>query len=138
MNKQPTKSKHTWARFALYGFWGALGLFAVLLISQYGSASTAQAATEAGKSFAVLVCGFYSAAGAFVFALTVLMIVAAGIVYGTSQGQSGGEGSGIGLAKSMIISAVSGALLYVLGFILLGSCGTTLGGLVGQLKDFFL
>lgn len=133
------KSKYAWARIGLYGFWAVLGAFAILLIAQYGySISGAEAATEGGAAtaseFIALVCGLYDSAGVLIGALVVLMIVWAGIIYGTSQGQSGGEGSGIGLAKSMIVAALSGAFLYVFGLVLLGSpCGARPDG--GFLQD---
>ncbi|MDD5606237.1 MAG: hypothetical protein PHR51_02870 [Patescibacteria group bacterium] len=138
MTKRQTKSKYTWARVGLYGFWAMLGLFAILVVAQYGySIGGAQAATggQPTTEFAAMVCSLYVNAGYLVGALSVLMIVAAGIVYAMSQGQTGGEATGIGLAKSMMIAALSGVALYVFGLVILGSpCGSNpTGGFIQDL-----
>ena len=142
MTKQPSKSKYKWMSVGLYGFWVLLGLYAVILIAQYGASAgigPADAATGdgAGSKFTALVCALYSQASYLIGALAVLMIVAAGIVYATSQGQSGGEASGIGMAKSMIIAALSGVALYLFGYLLLGTCGAGAGGVLSDIVNFF-
>ena len=76
-----------------------------------------------GVGFDVYVCNILlPAAGYLVGALTVLMIVLAGVMYATSQGSGSGDLS-IGSAKQMIMAALTGALLYMMGYFLLGDCG---------------
>jgi len=134
------KSKYRLMKVGLYAFWGILGVLALTIIAAYGTsflgAEAATGAPSAGAdTFAGTVCGFYSYAGFLVGGLAVLMVMAAGIVYATSQGQSGGD-SGIGLAKNMIVAAITGVLLYMLGNFLLGSpCGLEPQG--GILSSFY-
>jgi len=49
-----------------------------------------------------------------------------------SLGQSGGE-TGITTAKGMILAAITGLALYLLGTWLLGDCGFKLGGWIFSL-----
>lgn len=133
------RPKYFWAKVGLYAFWSVLGVLAIIIITAYGaSLMVAGAQTGAGQvtdnTFAGVVCGFYGYAGVLVGGLAVLMVMTAGIVYATSQGQGSGE-TGIGLAKSMITAAITGVLLYMLGNWLLGSpCGLDpQGGILANL-----
>lgn len=88
-----------------------------------------------GVSFDTYVCDILiPTAGYLVGGLTVLMIILAGVVYTTSQGQASGDLS-IGTAKQMITAALTGALLYMMGYFLLGECGIN-GGAGGILQQF--
>lgn len=145
MNKKPTKSKHLWAKVGLVGFWAVMGVLAIAIITIYGIELSGVSADPGGagvgtdvykpNAFADLVCVLYFSSGTIIGALMVLMFVSAGIVYATSQGQSGGETSGIGLAKSMMLAALTGGFLYVIGLMLLGEpCGANpSGGILQQL-----
>lgn len=148
MSNKSVKSKHTWARFGLYGFWALIGVMAISLLTVYGvellsvGAQTIDSPDfvgplQEGSQYGALVCSLYLGAGQLIGILMVLMFVGAGIIYATSQGESGGEASGITLAKSMMIAAITGALLYALGLVILGTpCSDHPGG--GWLQDLLV
>jgi hypothetical protein len=148
MNKKSLKSKHQWARFGLYGFWALIGILALVVLIAYGVELTSVSAQvpdgfvgplQEGSVFGAFICSFYLGAGTLIASLMILMFAAAGIVYATSKGESSGETSGIGLAKSMIVAAITGALLYMLGLAILGApCGEyPSGGLIGSMLEYF-
>ena len=82
-------------------------------------------------TFNAQVCTIVQTAGTVVGALAVIMVMAAGIMYALSGGDAKGDLS-IGTAKNMIVSAITGVLLYLMGSVLLGNCGDYSGGLLRQ------
>jgi hypothetical protein len=122
-----------WTSFVFLGFFTLIGVGSKFQASDAANPNASpdittnigNATTNAsgGVGFDVYVCDILlPAAGYLVGALTVLMIVLAGVIYATSQGSGSGELS-IGTSKQMILAALTGALLYVMGTVLLGNCG---------------
>ena len=125
------RTKFWWAKPWLYGFWVALGAFALILIAKFGTdmLSASQAATAdtaGGMGFDAYLCSAITYANALIGVLAVFTVIMAGVSYMTS---SGGK-EGISTAKSMIVAAITGVLLYAMGQLLLGTCGTGAGGLI--------
>jgi hypothetical protein len=83
-------------------------------------------------TFEEYACKLIGAADPVIWSLVGLTIIIAGIIYATSMGQTGGELS-VGLAKQMIVAALTGGILYLLGGFLIGSCGSTTGGWIADL-----
>jgi len=121
-----------WASVAVFGFFALIGVGSQFDGSNASppptGSSTTLSDTSGGQGFDVYVCNvLLPDAGYLVGALTMLMLVLAGVVYATSQGASSGDLS-IGESKKMIVAALTGALLYVMGYKLLGSCGIGTAG----------
>jgi hypothetical protein len=146
MTKTAKKTKQlSWLKVGIAAYWIVVALFVLIALTGYGldlagvSAATnpnAVADTAGGVGFDVYVCNILlPAAGTLIGALTVLMIIAAGIVYATSQGAGSGDLS-IGTAKQMIMAALTGALLYILGTFLLGKCDIGAAGGGGFIQNF--
>ncbi len=132
------RPKYFWAKLGLYAFWGILGVLAITIVAAYGSSffSGAEAAdvVDPTAAFSGTICAVYNYAGFLIGGLAVLMIMIAGVIYATSQGEGSGE-TGIGLAKSMITAVITGVLLYIIGLWLLGPpCGTG-QGLIGNILN---
>ena len=113
-------------------------VFAFLVFAYAGSVVTATMAATgapAGQSefrtFNDTVCNLVKSAGTVVGGLAVIMVMAAGIMYAMSGGSGKGAMS-IDSAKTMITSAITGVILYVMGSLLLGTCGEYNGGLLRQ------
>lgn len=79
--------------------------------------------TGAFGTFSGFICQIYDIMGAVVGGLAVVTLIAAGVVYGASGGNTGKDGLSIGTAKTMMVSAIAGASLYLLGGFFLGQCG---------------
>jgi len=127
------RTKFWWAKPWLYGFWVALGAFAFMLIAKFGTelllaSQAATADTSGGMGFDAYLCSAITYANALIGILAVFTVTMAGISYMTS---SGGK-EGISTAKSMLMAAITGVLLYAFGNLLLGTCGTGAGGLISQ------
>ncbi|MEZ4210580.1 MAG: hypothetical protein R3B38_02610 [Patescibacteria group bacterium] len=91
----------------------------VIILNAGGGIAASFAADKDLGAFSVLVCNLFSLMAGIIISLAVITIIAAGIVYATSQGASGGINS----AKTMIVSALSGIALYALAGYFLGACG---------------
>ncbi len=107
--------------------WWLMGIFAVLLVATLAGTEVmgTQAATPGGAfgTFNAQICVIVNYIGTIIGTLATLTIVIAGIMYSLSQGNSKG-GLSIDTAKNMIVSALSGVALYILGsFLLLNPCG---------------
>lgn len=77
--------------------------------------------TANGVGFDTYVCTLISISGGLIGGLALLMIIIAGWVYINSGGASSGDFS-VSTAKGMITAALTGALLYMLGYFFLGDC----------------
>lgn len=77
-------------------------------------------------------CFIYRSAGYLVAILTALFIVWGGISYTLSMGNEKGDFS-VSNAKTMIISALTGMFLYMMGFVLLGVCDAKGRGIIPNL-----
>jgi len=142
MMKRAGNNKQVWAKWWLRGYWGVLVAAALAFMLQVtGLWSLVGAATEAatntgasttGITFQEYVCHALSWSTNILISLAVLTVVIAGVIYATSMGSSSGELS-IGLAKQMIVAALTGLLLYMIGVFLLGGCGAGTGFIVNQL-----
>lgn len=77
-------------------------------------------------------CRVIQYADPVIWTLVLLTFVIAGIIYAVSMGQGSGEMS-ISLAKQMIVAAITGAVLYAFGSLLVGQCGSDQGGLISRM-----
>lgn len=139
MMKRAGGNKRTWAKWWLRGYWGALVIVALVfmlqatgLLSLTLAAADNAGASTTGITFQDYVCHALSWSTNILISLAVLTVVIAGVIYATSMGSSSGELS-IGLAKQMIVAALTGLLLYMVGVFLLGGCGAGTGFIVNQL-----
>lgn len=83
--------------------------------------------------FNAYVCRLRLLIGTLIGAIAVVMIVMAGIIYATS-GLSGKGAASISTAKTMITSAITGVVFYMLSNVLLGNCASGVsGGLFGEI-----
>ena len=95
-------------------------VFGFVIVIRAGGGIAASFASDGDLgAFSVMVCNLFGIMGGIIISLAVITVIAAGIVYATSQGASGGINS----AKTMIVSAISGIALYVLSGYFLGACG---------------
>ncbi len=124
--------KFWWSKPWLWGFWAVLSAFALMLIAQVGAEviNSSQAAisdtTGGGIGFEDYLFSAIDYANVLVGALAALTVVLAGFTYMTSSGSK----EGISTAKSMIVAAITGVLLYAFGRLLLGGYGPGAGGLI--------
>lgn len=131
-----TGSKTWWSKLLLYLFWGVLSVFALSLMGMFGAdmlaqtqASTGVSGSMYGGDFKDYICGpVMDGATWIIAALSVMMLIFAGITYATSMG-----GSGTSNAKEMIIAAITGVAFFFIARLLIGKCGD--GG--GWLQSFF-
>ncbi len=111
----------------------ALGIYAVIILANISLISTSSAATgNATATITDQLCLIYSSAGYLVGVLTALFIVWGGISYALSMGNDKGDLS-VGNAKAMIVSALTGMFLYMMGYVLLGVCTAAGGGILRNL-----
>ncbi|MFH0905253.1 MAG: hypothetical protein V1826_00830 [bacterium] len=148
MVNQTTKfGRLWWAKTFLYIFWALVTVLALTTATALGwgvvKTHAAQfglgdiGITDPGASnvppFEEYLCNVIYYAGSTVGILAVIMIVLAGIMYAASTGGTTEFGS-VTVAKEMIIAALTGAALYMLGAALLGPCGgSATGGWIRQL-----
>jgi len=126
--KKPITKQPVWLRVAITSY------FAVVVAIGIGAiGANALNDSLTGLTFGDYFCNTIAPmGGAIIIALTVLMLLSAGITYMVSMGQSGGD-TGIGTAKAMITAAITGFLLYMMSTFLLGQCGFTPTGWIFQL-----
>ncbi|MFA5009827.1 MAG: hypothetical protein WC553_01170 [Patescibacteria group bacterium] len=126
MNKK-NNHKLGWAKWLIKIYWGAVGLVGLVYVSQASGLLAAVLAatgdnassTTTSLTFGQYVCTAIDLGSTVLVTLAVLMVIAAGIIYATSMGASGGELS-VGLSKQMIVAALTGLLLYMIGGWLIG------------------
>lgn len=100
-----------------------LGLFAVTVILAMATGDTQTFAATGGgfTAFNAYICRLRGLIGIIIGGLAVVTIIIAGVMYALSSGNDKGNIS-IGTAKTMIMSAVTGIVFYMLSDMLLGSC----------------
>ena len=112
------KSLKKWIRISQIVWLVLVGAAIVLMIMQY---NFSQASTGPGEvvDLQAWVQGWSGQLGILVGLIAVVMVIIAGIVYAFDLG----GGKQIGLAKEMIISAISGVILFMLASWLLNEIG---------------
>jgi len=125
MNRAKTRKINPWLRISQYLFWGLLLIFIIISFIDPSSAASPGAGAT---SFNDLMLVLQGVVGGIIGLLAVFMVIAGGIVYATSQGNSGQ----MGLGKEIIVSAIGGLLLFMFALWFLGS---NLGG--GIISKFF-
>ena len=101
------------AKFVLFG----LVVLAIILLLIQNNVSFAQEDPDPGKVLYDFVSvNLYPLVGTIIGLLAVFMIIVAGVIYIFDLG----GGKQIGLAKEMIVSAISGLLLFIIASFLLG------------------
>ncbi len=106
-----------WARITQIVWLILIGIAIVLMITNQSLSFAQDSGTGANSNaFQDLLDGLMPELGIFVGLLAVVMVIIAGIVYAFDLG----GGKQIGVAKDMIISAISGVILFMLASWLLG------------------
>jgi hypothetical protein len=161
--KLQSKVVWSWVQRWLKVYWAAMAILALLMLTQYvafqpsafaadnttGGATGNTVSNSTGSNedpfadtsgsmtqlpFDEYFCKVIIPTGEkIVLGLVAVTIIAAGIMYILSFGNSSGEIGGINTAKTMIIAAITGLMLNLMGSLLLGECGFNLAGWIGKL-----
>ena len=126
MSKKKPTNWSAWFAIVTQAYKYLLGIFVVLIAANGTGLITAscadpgQQAVDAG-GFQATVCQIFGLMGQIVGGLAVIMIIVAGITYAASGGTDKGN-VGIGSAKNMLMSAITGVVLFLLGGLIVGDC----------------
>lgn len=131
MKSTHIRNAKRWAMLAKVALVVLVLLFVVFSVI-YGTPSLAGGAGEGPLSFPTWVVTIRNSISALIGLLAVVMVIAGGIVYATSQGNP----NQIGVARDIIVSAIAGAALYALASMLLGGPGASELG-QGLISRFF-
>lgn len=146
-----SKNVRSWIRRSLAVYWAVISIFAAITLAQYVQTQYAALAAEpvtdpmnlsdttgAGTltqlKFDEYFCGVVVGYGqGIIVTLAIVMMMAAGVTYIVSFGQTSGEIGGINTAKTMMVAAITGLMLSLMGSLLLGDCGFNLAGWIGKI-----
>lgn len=129
MKKDSLESMRRWTKVAKVAL-VVLGLLFVVLtavLSGYDPSFAGEPGGGAG-GFGGWVSGLGGLVAGLIGLLAVIMVIAGGIVYATSQGNP----NQIGVARDMIISAIAGVALFMFATWLLGNINSLGGGKIGE------